>query len=101
MHSSIIGDEVFGRALPSVVLREIGESVEVVLRVARPSIFVSITIIWVRAVKLGVVVLSNLVGVIRVLGGGLWLFTREHFFICICILIKVNFIDVSIHEKLC
>ena len=101
MHSSIIGDDVFGSSLLSVILREIGESVEVVLRVARPSIFVSITIIWVRAVKLGVVVLSNLMGVISVLGGGLWLFSRESFIMCICILIKVNFIDVTIHEKLC
>ena len=83
-----------------MVLREVGESVEVVLGVAWTSIFVSITVIWIRAVKLGVVVLSNLVGVIEVFGGGLLLFTGENFFVCICVLVKVNLIDVTIHEKL-
>ena len=83
-----------------MVLREVRESVEVVLGVVWSSIFVSITVIWIRAVKLGVVVLSNLVGVIEVLGGGLCLFTGENFFVCICVLVKVNLIDVTIHEKL-
>ena len=82
----------------SVLLREVRESIEEAFGMLWSTIFISITVIRVRAVKLGDVVLSNLIGVIWVLGGWLFLLTWESPFVQISILVKVFFIDVAVHE---
>ena len=82
----------------SVLLREVRESIEEAFGMLWSTKLISITEIRVRAVKLGDVVLSNLIGVIWVLGGWLFLLTWESPFVQISILVKVFFIDVAVHE---
>ena len=82
----------------SVLLREVRESIEVAFGMLWSTKLITITEIRVRAVKLGDVVLSNLIGIIWVLRGGFFLLTWESPFVQISILVKVFFIDVAIHE---
>ena len=71
----------FSVSSTSVFLREVRESIEEAFGMLWSTIFISITVIRVRAVKLGDVVLSNLIGIIWVLRGRLLFLTWEFPFV--------------------